>query len=235
MYGNTLTYRVWGEYALFTDPVVRAGGEKSTLTVPTYKSLKGIVESCYWKPSIIWYIDRVKIMKPILTESKGIRPIKYGGGNDLSYYTYLRDVSYIVEAHFEFNENRQDLAGDRNVKKHTEMAERSLRKGGRRDVFLGTRECQAYIEPASFDEEGYYSKEMDLGLMYHSIQYPDESADGKRYVLFWYPRMVDSVIEFCRPEDCPISRELPAGSIKTFNLGKNVKTVEEELKEEVDQ
>ena len=84
MYGNTLTYRVWGEYALFTDPVVRAGGEKSTLTVPTYQSLKGIVESCYWKPSIIWYIDRVKIMKPILTESKGIRPIKYGGGNDLS-------------------------------------------------------------------------------------------------------------------------------------------------------
>ncbi|NLC40926.1 MAG: type I-C CRISPR-associated protein Cas5 [Clostridiaceae bacterium] len=234
MYGNTLTYRVWGEYALFTDPVVRAGGEKSTLTVPTYQSLKGIVESCYWKPSIIWYIDRVKIMKPILTESKGIRPIKYGGGNDLSYYTYLRDVSYIVEAHFEFNENRKDLVTDRNVKKHAQMAERSLRKGGRRDVFLGTRECQAYIEPSSFDVEGYYSREMDLGLMYHSIQYPDESVDGKRYVRFWYPKMVDSVIEFCRPEECPISRELPGGSIKTFNLGENIKAVEEEIGEAVD-
>ena len=26
-------------------------------------------------------------------------------------------------------------------------------KGGRRDVFLGARECQAYVEPASFDDE----------------------------------------------------------------------------------
>ena len=155
MYGNTLTYRVWGDYALFSDAITKSGGEKTTLIVPTYQSLKGIVESCYWKPSLIWYIDRVKIMKPILTESKGIRPIKYGGGNDLSYYTYLRDVSYIVEAHFEFNENRQDLVEDRNVRKHAEMALRSLKKGGRRDIFLGTRECQAYIEPASFDVEGY--------------------------------------------------------------------------------
>mgnify|MGYP000927227265 CR=1 FL=1 len=233
MYGNTLTYRVWGDYALFSDAITKSGGEKTTLIVPTYQSLKGIVESCYWKPSLIWYIDRVKIMKPILTESKGIRPIKYGGGNDLSYYTYLRDVSYIVEAHFEFNENRQDLVEDRNVRKHAEMALRSLKKGGRRDIFLGTRECQAYIEPASFDVEGYYSKEMELGLMYHSIQYPDESTDGKRYVRFWYPKMVDSVIEFCRPAECPISRELPAGAIKTFNLGENVKAVEEELKEGV--
>ncbi len=231
MYGNTLTFRVWGDYALFSDPITRVGAEKTSLLVPTYQALKGICESIYWKPSIVWFIDRVKIMSPILTESKGIRPIKYGGGNDLSYYTYLRDVSYIVEAHFEFNENRADLAADRNVRKHAEMAQRSLAKGGRRDIFLGTRECQAYVEPADFDEVGYYSKEMDLGFSYHSIQYPDESPDGKRYVRFWSAKMIDSVITFCRPDECPITRELPTGSIKTFILNDNVRSVDDELKE----
>jgi len=93
MYGNTLTFRVWGDYALFSDPVTRTGGEKTTLIVPTYQALKGICESIFWKPTITWYVDRVKILKPIVTESKGIRPIKYGGGNDLSYYTYSILVS----------------------------------------------------------------------------------------------------------------------------------------------
>lgn len=233
MYGNSLSYRVWGDYALFSDPVTRTGGEKTTLTVPTYQALKGITESIFWKPTIIWFIDRVKIMKPILTESKGIRPIKYGGGNDLSYYTYLKDVSYLVEVHFEFNENRHDLAEDRNVKKYAEMAKRSLERGGRRDIFLGTRECQAYVEPCDFNVEGYYTKEMDLGMMYHSIMYPDESTDGKRYVLFWHPKMIDSVINFCRPEVCTIRRELPPGAIKTFNIGENLKPIDEEFASEV--
>ena len=229
MYGNNITYRVWGDYALFSDPVTRTGGEKTTLIVPTYQALKGITESIFWKPTIIWIIDRVKIIKPILTESKGVRPIKYGGGNDLSYYTYLKDVSYLVEAHFEFNMNRTDLAEDRNIRKYAEMARRSLEKGGRRDIFLGTRECQAYVEPSTFDIEGYYDKEMELGMMYHSIQYPDESPDGKRYVRFWYPKMVKSVIEFCRPEECTVVRELLAGAVKTFAIGENLMSIEEEL------
>ncbi len=44
-----------------------------------------------------------KIMNPIQTETKGIRPIAYNGGNELAYYTYLKDVKYQVRAHFEPN------------------------------------------------------------------------------------------------------------------------------------
>lgn len=57
---NTIEYRVSGRYALFSDPVLRMGGEKATLLVPTYQALKGITESVYWKPSIIWVIDRAQ-------------------------------------------------------------------------------------------------------------------------------------------------------------------------------
>lgn len=77
---NKVSLKVSGRMALFSDPITRVGGEKSTYQVPTYQALKGILESCYWKPSFIWVIDRVRIMNQIKTQSKGIRPIKYGGG-----------------------------------------------------------------------------------------------------------------------------------------------------------
>ena len=75
---NTIEYTVAGYYALFSDPVTRVGGEKSSYHIPTYEALKGITESIYWKPTIMWIIDAVRIMNPIITETKGIRPIYFG-------------------------------------------------------------------------------------------------------------------------------------------------------------
>ena len=106
---NTVEFCVHGKYALFSDVLTRVGGEKYSYPIPTYEALKGILQSIYFKPTLIWYIDAVRIMKPIKTIRKGIRPIKYDGGNDLSYYTYLEDVCYQVRAHFEWNMNRPEL------------------------------------------------------------------------------------------------------------------------------
>ena len=106
-YPNRVSYLLYGRYALFTDPSTRVGGEKSTLSVPTYQALKGITESIYWKPTITWIIDRVRIINPIVTESKHIRPINFtDSGNTLSVYNYLKLPRYQVEAHFIFNEFR---------------------------------------------------------------------------------------------------------------------------------
>ena len=111
---NQIEFVVHGKYALFTDPVSRIGGEKFTYQVPTYQALKGIVESIYWKPTLVWHIDEVRVLNPIQTEVKAVRPTKYQSeGNDLMYYTYLREPRYQVRAHFEFNENRPDLASYR--------------------------------------------------------------------------------------------------------------------------
>lgn len=141
---NIVEFSVVGDYALFSDPITRVGGEKCTYQIPTYEALKGILSSVYWKPTIVWYIDKVRVMNPIRMEVKGIRTIKYndGSGVDRSYYTYLKDCRYQVSAHFEWNENRPELIGDRNENKHHEIAKRMIEKGGRRDIFLGTRECQ---------------------------------------------------------------------------------------------
>lgn len=220
---NIVEFEVTGDYALFSDPIMRVGGEKCTLQVPTYEALKGILASVYWKPTLIWYIDAVRVMNPIQTEVKGIRPIKYTGGNDLSYYTYLRNCRYQVRAHFEWNENRPELAGDRNENKHHNIARRMIERGGRRDIFLGTRECQGYVTPCVFGEgTGYYddTPELAFGLMYHGITYADEAYSeatrNKMTVRLWYPVMRRGVIEFLRPEDCPLTRAIHDMEIKPF-------------------
>ena len=76
---NSVEFKITGRYAMFADPITRVGGEKFTYQIPTYQALKGILESVYWKPTFIWYIDAVRVMNKIQTESKGIKPIKMGG------------------------------------------------------------------------------------------------------------------------------------------------------------
>lgn len=222
-YPNIVEFQVSGDYALFTDPIMRIGGEKCTYQIPTYEALKGVLSSVYWKPTLIWYIDEVRVMNPIQTEVKGIRPIKYNGGNDLSYYTYLKDCCYQVRAHFEWNENRPELKQDRNENKHHQIAKKMIVKGGRRDIFLGTRECQGYVEPCVFGEQsGAYDdiSEMAFGLMYHGITYADEAYSdataGKMTARFWYPTMKNGVITFLRPEKCELTKTLGDAEIKPF-------------------
>lgn len=224
MHPNIVEFEVYGDYALFSDPIMRVGGEKCTYQVPTYEALKGILSSVYWKPTIVWIIDKVRVMNPIQTEVKGIRPIKYTGGNDLSFYTYLKNCRYQVMAHFEWNENRPELSGDRNENKHHNIAKRMIEKGGRRDIFLGTRECQGYVVPCKFGEgEGHYDniQELAFGLMYHGITYADEafSEETKNCMTarFWYPKMQNGVINFLRPEKCPLYKKLRPMEMKIFS------------------
>lgn len=209
-YRNTVEFSVRGEYALFSDPVTRVGGEKCSYHIPTYEALKGILHSVYWKPTLIWYIDAVRIMNPIQTVTQNVRPIDYNSaGNDLSIYSYLRNVHYQVKAHFDWNFNRPELAHDRNEHKHHNIARRMIARGGRRDVFLGTRECQGYAEPCVFGEEaGAYDAipELAFGYMFHGFTYADEAVreeeKNKLTARFFRPVMKQGVVMFPMPEEC---------------------------------
>ena len=239
LHPNIVEFEVYGAYALFSDPIMRVGGEKCSYQIPTYEAIKGVLHSIYWKPTFIWIVDAVRVINQIQMEVKGVRPLIYGGkegnNNDLSYYTYLKECRYQVRAHFEWNDNRPELACDRNENKHHQMAKRMIERGGRRDIFLGTRECQGYVEPCDFGNgEGYYDQTelMNFGLMLHGITYPDEaySEETKNHlsVRFWNPVMKKGIIAFPRPEECPypprIIREM---KMKSFVKDKNFKALEE--------
>jgi len=217
---NAIEFMVEGKYALFTDPLTKLGGEKLTYQVPTYQALKGIVESIYWKPTLLFIIDEVRVMNAIRMESKGIRPMEYSGGNTLANYTYLKEPKYQVRAHFEFNMNRPEMAHDRNEHKHHNILKRALQAGGRRDIFLGARECQGYVEPCEFGSgKGYYDDygDIHIGNMVHGINYPDETGRNQMEVRLWSPVMRNGYIQFTRPEACTQVRTITDMMPKRFD------------------
>ena len=230
---NSIEFRLWGRYALFTDPLTRIGGEKCSYHIPTYEALKGVVKSIYWKPTLIWVIDEVRVMKRIRTQTKGTKPQNFNGGNSLAIYTFLSDVEYQVKAHFEWNAYRKELADDRNEGKHYDIAKRMVERGGRQDIFLGTRDCQAYVEPCKFGEgsgELDADGELGFGLMFHSFCYPDETDKdedkNKLFVYSWRPTMNNGFIRFVKPENCSIRRFVREMTPKVFGGNRDDDRVE---------
>ncbi|SFV87064.1 CRISPR-associated protein, Cas5d family [hydrothermal vent metagenome] len=230
---NSISFKVYGRYALFTDPVTKIGGEKYSYQLPTYEAIKGVCKSIYWKPTLIWYVDKVRIVKQIQTQTKGTKPLLWSGGNSLAIYTFLHEVEYEVQAHFEWNLHRPELKKDRINGKHYAIAKRSLEKGGRQDIFLGTRDCQAYVEPCEFDKTtGDYDKvvELGFGLMFHSFDYPDETGKNELHTNFWQATMKQGILEFPRPEECHIKRLVRPMDVKQFNEGENFLSITDEEK-----
>ncbi len=231
---NSITFRLWGKNAMFSDPITKLGGELCTYQVPTYEAIKGIVEAIYWKPTIEWYIDRIKVVKPIQTESKNIK-LREVNCNEVSLhrYTYLCDVEYVVEAHFEWNLARPDLVNDRDENKHHNIAKRYLSRGGKRDIFIGKRECVGFVEACDFDSiPSFYDdrKEIDFGIMFHSFIYPTKDDEMLRANLARIT-MRQGVIEFDRPDNPRLLRrdvkEMPYREVATADDAMDRSVIEE--------
>ncbi|WP_220811968.1 type I-C CRISPR-associated protein Cas5c [Pseudomonas paralcaligenes] len=205
---------VWGERACFTRPEMKV--ERVSYDVITPSAARGILEAIHWKPAIRWVVDRIQILRPIRFES--IRRNEVGGKLSAASVgkamkagrtdglvslveedrqqratTLLRDVAYVIEAHFELT----DRAGaDDTVGKHLDIFNRRARKG---QCFhapcLGVREF-----PASFRllEEGSAEPvadaslrgERDLGWMLHDIDFADGTTP-----YFFRALMHDGLIE----------------------------------------
>lgn len=205
-YRNSINLEVSGRYALFTDPLTRSSGEKCSLPIPTYEALKGILSAVYWQPQINWVIDRIRIMNQIRTESRSVLTRRYfSHGYDISVYTYLKDVRYRIQAHFVpaigcFTEEDEH--------KHYRIALRMLKRGGRRNIFLGTADCPCSIAPCrTEDGAGFYDGiSEDMGLIFHSFDY--SALDTPRSALYFRCRMENGVIDFPTPQECNLVQPL---------------------------
>lgn len=224
--------RITGDYALWTDPVTKGGGERISYQAPSAQAIQGICDAVYFKPTIKNIVDEVKVVKPIRFRSLGYRALYGDLSSGLNYVTVLEDVEYLVKYHFIWNLTREDLSQDRVMGKHEAIAERSLRKGGRRDAFLGVREFLGYIEmidEAEYTEEktAYWNKELDLGNVFHSFGYPakkDESFES----FFTRTVMTDGIVKYKPQHECEIRNKLSSYS---FKKAKPVVGVDDELKE----
>ncbi len=200
-YPNRIKLELLGRHALFTDPLTKSGGEKCSYPVPTYEALRGILCSVYSSPDFTWVIDSVRILSPIRTESMTVTTRRYfRSGCDISVYTYLKDVRYIVKAYFVPRSGRQFSTADEH--KHYRIALRSLARGGRRMVYLGTKDCPCAISQCeSVNTSGYYdSTSEDFGMMFHSFSYGEDGMPSA--ARYFRCRMENGTITFPPEEEC---------------------------------
>jgi CRISPR-associated protein Cas5d len=148
------------------------------------------------------------------------------GGKDLSHFTYLRDVAYAIKFHFEWSE-RPDMIEDHHEKKHEQILLRSMQRGGRHDIFLGTRECIGAVERLRVQEyeelQTPFDGSISFGIMFHSFSYVERMkqncAQGTLYSQFASIIMTNGCISFIRPEECTICHELHDYHIREFRDG----------------
>lgn len=203
----------WGEWACFTRPEMKV--ERVSYDVMTPSAARGVLEAIYWKPEIRWHIDRITVLKPIRFTSVrrnevkdkigagAAKAMKDGVGN-LAFYVddgdnrqqratlMLRDVAYVIEAHFEV------LSGPDNIAKHLDQFNRRARKGiCFTRPYLGCREFAADFELLESDcaiptGDASLAGERDLGWMLHDIDF----ANAKdKQAKFFHATMRDGVID----------------------------------------
>lgn len=212
--------RVWGDLALFSRPEMKV--ERCSYDVITPSAARGLLEAVYWHPGMCWKIDKIYVRKPIQFTSVRRNEVKnkvqassalnvINGGEKPLYICskedivqraaiLLRDVEYIIEAHFEMTDkaNSTDNPG-----KFKDIIMRRIRRGECYHMpYFGCREFPANFE--LFEEEKistpYDGQEKDLGYMLYDFDYSD-SQDIKP--MFFRAVMKDGVLDV---RDCEVVR-----------------------------
>ena len=186
--------RVWGDYALFTRPEMKV--ERCSYDVITPSAARGILEVVYWHPGMRWVIDRIYVKKPIQFTSIRRNEVKskISAANVLSVYNgnqrdlsisskaeivqraslLLRDVEYVIEAHYEMTDQANDSD---NPGKFKDIIIRRLKRGECfHTPYFGCREfpvrfclCEDDDIFTAYEDEA----ERDLGYMLYDLDYSD--------------------------------------------------------------
>lgn len=183
---------VWGDYALFARPEMKV--ERCSYDVMPPSAARGILEAIYWHPGMRWVIDRIQVRKPIRFTSIRRNEVKskvlagnvlraVNGSSKPLYIAskeeivqraaiLLKDVDYLIEAHFEMTERAS--AGD-NPGKFKDIVMRRLRRGECFHMpYFGCREFPDNFELYEADDlEDGDGREQDLGYMLYDFDYSD--------------------------------------------------------------
>lgn len=189
----SIRLEVWGDYALFTRPEMKV--ERVSYDMITPSAARGLIEAIYWHPGLRWVIDRIYVCSPIrfanlrrnevksTVSARAARTVMEKGTGELHLSTsaeiqqraalLLRDVRYVIEAHFEITE--RSASGD-NPGKFQNIVQRRIEKGQfYHQPCFGCREFPAQFrmcgEIPSCPPE--LAGERDLGWMLWDLDYTD--------------------------------------------------------------
>jgi CRISPR-associated protein Cas5d len=165
------------------------------------------LEAILWKPAIRWRIERLHVLAPIKFESIKRNEVasKASVKGNLSLYfadedraqrntVVLRDVDYVLEAHFELTDRAEP---DDTLQKFVGMFERRLAKGQCfHTPYLGCREFAARVEPAPETWEVHESlrEPRDLGMMLLDMQFSN-GGSGFGTPVFFAARLANGCVD----------------------------------------
>ena len=191
---------VWGDYACFSRPEMKV--ERVSYDVITPSAARGLLESIFWHPGLRWVIDRIYVCAPIrftnvrrnevkdTVKASSIEKLMKNGGESFiatpesiqqRAAMILRDVHYVIEAHFEMTKN---AAPSDNPGKFQDMMRRRLEKGQfYHQPCFGAREFPAHFKPCeeipACPEE--LKGRLDLGWMLLDMDYTDPADIQPRF------------------------------------------------------
>lgn len=183
----TLRLRALGPLACFTRPELKV--ERVSYPVMTPSAARGLLEAVLWKPALQWHIERIHVLAEIRftafrrneVSTRASAPsaaLVRDGGLVSPYFAdddraqrntlALRNVDYLVEAHFTLTERAGPAD---NLTKFVDMFERRVAKGQHfHQPYFGCREFAADVLPAN-DAPPPISDSRDLGLMLWDVEY----------------------------------------------------------------
>ena len=207
----SIRLEVWGDYALFTRPEMKT--ERVSYDVMTPSAARGILEAIYWHPGMRYKIDSIRVCSPIRftnvrrnelkssISARSARTVMESGKGELFISAaddiqqraalLLRDVRYIIEAHFEMTEK---AAASDNAGKFCDIIRRRIEKGAfYHQPYFGTREFPVFfaeckeLPPCPEELKG----RRDLGYMLWDMDYENK---GDIRPLFFRAVMEDGVM-----------------------------------------
>ena len=214
---------VWGEYACFSRPELKV--ERMSYDVMTPSAARGLLEAIYWHPGLKWIVDKIYVLEPIRftnirrnevkskVSASNVRSVMNGGGAELFISTsddiqqraatVLRDVRYVIEAHFIMTDKA--TATD-NEGKFCDIMRRRLEKGQcYHQPCFGCREFPASFRKWESGEicTAYQDETRDLGLMLYDMDYSDPENISP---MFFRARLENGVLHIPTPDSGEVLR-----------------------------
>ncbi len=204
--------RAWGDLALFSRPELKS--ERYSFDIITPSAARGILDAVYYHPGLRWKIDRIYVQNPIrftnvrrneigtkilctdlLSAARGSAgPIYIDRANSMTQRaaTILRDVSYVIEAHFELIPENMSAADSED--KFYAIFMNRLKKGKYyTQPYFGCREFTAMVEEYTGDDPpSAIPDDRDLGLTLYDMDYSDQ---GNIRPLFFRAVMKRGVVD----------------------------------------
>ncbi|RJQ29547.1 MAG: type I-C CRISPR-associated protein Cas5 [Peptococcaceae bacterium] len=200
-----LEVKVWGSFACFTRPEMKA--ERVTYPVMTPSAARGVLEAIFWRPEFSWQVREIRVLKDIqhisllrneVNSTAVVSTARRWVVNDGGYYAEedraqrhtlaLRDVAYLIKADVSLRSH-----ADAHVAKYRDMFRRRVQRGQcHHQPYLGCREFSAFFALPLGDERPVDFTD-DLGRILFDLDFlPDGS--GRAVPRFFNARMEKGVL-----------------------------------------